>query len=161
MPSIRRGAISMLLGLLLTACGAGANPADTLPVTSPTPDLCAPEHLAAQVEQIHQLTRAFDDASQLAVNTPLGNLAAPVAELQATQSAAAALIVPACLEPLHNSQLAYMKRTVDVLMAFMQGALDVNSLGRGLTEARALHDQYNRELAAALGVPVPSSSLTP
>jgi hypothetical protein len=159
MPSIRLGAISILLGLLLAACGA--NPAGSAPVATSTPDLCAPEHLAAQVERIHELTRAFDDASQLAVNTPLGSLSAPVAELQATQSEAAALIVPACLESLHASQAAYMDRTVDVLVGFMQGNLDVNSLGQGLAEARTLHDQYNRELAIAIGVPLPSGTSAP
>ena len=153
--TLQIAAITLLCVLLLTACGSTAAP------VTPTPDLCAPEHIAAQVERIHRLTREFEDASRLAANTAISNLYAPVSDLQRIHREAQDLSVPACLDKMHGAQLAYMKMVVDTLVTFMGGAADVNALGKGIAQSRVLHDQYNVEVATALGLPIVTATPVP
>jgi hypothetical protein len=134
--------------LMLSGC------APAVPTATPTPDPCSPANVGPRIEDLHRLTREFDDASALATNTDIRNLYAPIADLQRIRREAEDQVVPACLQDLRNSQLAFMAKVVDTLMAFASGTADVNSLSQGMKDARGLRDQYNLNLAAAMGLPV-------
>lgn len=132
--------------------------ASPVPTATPTPDPCSPANVGPRIEELHKLTREFDDASALAANTDLRNLYAPISDLQRIRRAAEDQDVPACLQKLRDSQLAFMGRMVDTLMAFSGGTADLNALAQGMQDARGLRDQYNLDLAAAMGLPVPTGT---
>lgn len=147
---------STALAVILTACSPESPAAPTAPPPTATADACAPSNVGGEIEAVHRLTREFDDAAALAANTDIRQLSAPIAALQQVQTRVRDARVPACLVDLQAAQLAFMSRTVDALVAFAGGISDVAALTQGLKDARGLRDQYNLELASAMGLPVPT-----
>lgn len=149
-------ATSTGLVMILAACAPASPAAPTAPPPTATADACAPSNVGGEIEAVHRLTREFDDAAALAANTDIRQLSAPIAALQQVQTRVRDARVPACLVDLQAAQLAFMSRTVDALVAFAGGVSDVATLTQGLKDARGLRDQYNLELASAMGLPVPT-----
>jgi len=146
------------LAMILAACAPAPAATPTAPEPTATADPCAPGRVGESIEALHRLTREFDDASALAANTDIRQLATPISALERIQNRVRYAQVPACLVHLQAAQLAFMSRTVDALVAFAGGASDVATLAQGLNDARGLRDQYNLELASAMGLRVPTST---
>jgi hypothetical protein len=162
--SIHSSLLMIVLGaLLLAACAgqAAATPAiSSTPSLAPTADPCGPEHLPINAARVHQLTRAFDDAYQLASSTPRSQLADQVSRLQDLRRAAQDQAVPVCLVQLKKLQLGYMELGVNTMLTFLQGG-DTTAINQGVALVRQAHDVYTLEFARLLGVTlVPAASGT-
>ncbi len=140
--------------LVLQACsGIGPTPSPTaLPTTTvtSTPDPCSAEMLPEEVQAIHRLTREFDDASVLAINTARDQMSSAIAGLQSIRREAEDLVVPNCLKSLKELQLVQMNTFIQTLVAFMSGA-DQETVNQGIALSRQLHDQYMLEMTRKLG----------
>lgn len=162
----------ILVAVLLSSCGAkaagSASATPDKPGTTPTMDLCAPEHIKDAANAVHRLMRAFDDAAQIAQNSAREQLTAPITGLQAVRRQSEDLQVPACLNMLKNLQLAYMNTEITTLISFVGGA-KADALNSEITLARSNRAAYNAELERLLGVtltpgptmfPLPTSANT-
>lgn len=171
-PNIRL-TLFLLVAILLSGCGAksavSATATPEKPGTTPTLDLCAPEHIKDVANAVHRLMRAFDDSAQIAQNSPREQLTAPISGLQAVRRQSEDLQVPACLTTLKNLQLAYMNSVITTLIAFVGGA-NTDALNSEINLARSNRAAYNAELQRLLGVtltpaptlpPLPTSANTP
>lgn len=178
-------AAALLLSMLLSACGSSITPArvitatdtalPTLTITiTPTPDLCAPENIRAEVDKVHRHMREFDDASTLAASMPREQLSGPIANLQKIRREAEDELVPLCLSSLKDYQIRHMNSVISTLIAFLSiadpRALDCTSPERSADEeaicqnianARQQHDQYTLELARLLGIPIITATAAP
>lgn len=164
--------ILLLSIFTISACGSESTPVTETPLPAtptpapvftitPTPDPCAPERIAAEVEEVHKLMREFDDASLLASNTPVEQLNPSIADLQRIRRNAEDQVVPACLTNLKQYQLEHMNSVINILMAFMSG-VDQETLNQSVILARQQHDQYSLELATLLGLTViPAPTVIP
>lgn len=138
--------------ITLTACGGNStDTADLTPSASATPDLCAPEAIKGEIDQVNRLMREFDDASLLAANTARDLLRPAIAELQRIRRDAEDQLVPPCLSDLKQIQLAHMNLVIATLTGFM-GSSDQQSVTDGINRARQLHDKYTLEIARLLGI---------
>jgi len=160
-----------ILSVLLVGCGNTATPAETAtkPPTAtkeptaastatPTPDLCAPENIQADVEKVHRHMREFDDAVNLvaanwAAGIPREQLSDAIAGLQKIRREAEDEQVPPCLANLKSYQIQHMNSGINYFLGFMSGG-DQQSLDQVFAIARQLHDQYTLELARVLGITV-------
>jgi hypothetical protein len=146
----------ILSSLTLYACRGASEPTPTnepVEITQPTPDLCAPENIAAEVEKVHRIMREFDDESLLAANTPLDQLNASISKLQSIRRDAEDQPVPECLVTLKRHQLSHMNTVINTLLGFLSGA-DEESISQSIELARQQHDEYTLELARLLGLTV-------
>ena len=140
----------------LVACGGTAPPtatAEPLFILKSTPDPCAPENIAGEVEKVHALMREFDDESLLASNTPLNQLNPSISTLQRIRREAEDQSVPVCLVALKEHQLAHMNTVINTLLGFLSGS-DEGALSQSILLARQQHDEYTLELASVLGLTV-------
>jgi len=149
--------IPAILVLLLTAC-ANSSAAKAEPTW--TPDPCLTSNMNATVKPVNDLQREFNDASELAANLPREQLQPSIAEMQRIRREAEDQAFPACLESLKAHQLAHMNAVIDTLISFVGGA-DVDTLNRGMAQARNEYDQYTFEMARLLGVTLVPASETP
>ncbi len=158
-----------LLATSTTGCGAVSrgDATATVPAATPTPDLCTPENLPAEVGKVNRLMREFDDISRVAGNLPQNSLYSAITDLQRVRRATEDLPVPACLGDLKKYQLAHMNAVINTLVGFMSSA-PAENLNQGIAVARQLHDQYTLEMARLLGLTVvapatftPGAALTP
>ncbi len=147
--------------LVLSACGGEADlPPTPIPPTA-TPDPCSPALLPASVTPVNALMREFDDAAQLAAQTPRDQLVLIIPSLQEIRRRAEDQEVPYCLATLKALQVTHMNTVINTLMAFLGGA-DVNILVQGIAQARLQREDYNRELARLTGVTYePAATSTP
>ena len=160
--------ISLIVALGMSGCGTAQPPIPTdtntqvtevpatatlLPTQTATPDLCAPEHIQAEVDKIHRHMREFDDASILASSTPRDQLSSSIADLQRIRRSAEDEVTVPCLENLKRFQIQHMNSVIDTLIAFLSGT-DQAVLDQGISVARQQHDQYTLELARILGITV-------
>lgn len=123
-----------------------------------TPGPCDPLNIPSQVSPMHALMREFEDTSIVAQNTPIESVPPLVTDLQRIRRAAEDLETPSCLAALREHELAHMNTVIDTFLAFLsrQGPDVINPL---ITEARAYHESYMRELSALMGwTPVPSET---
>lgn len=143
--------ILVAFSVILSACGSAdeSSPAPTLAPTA-TPDPCSPALLPASVTPVNALMREFDDAAQLAAQTPRDQLVLVIPTLQEIRRRAEDQEVPYCLATLKALQVTHMNTVINTLMAFLGGA-DVNILVQGISQARLQREDYNRELARLLG----------
>ena len=95
--------------------------------------------------------REFDDASQLASNTPVQGLPNIISNLQKIRREAEDLQIPPCLGVLKTHQLNHMNLTIQTLIAFVGGASQ-DTLKNGLEQARKEHDLYSLEIVRLLGI---------
>jgi uncharacterized lipoprotein YajG len=155
--------IVLLASTLLAAC-ASVSPtaiATSIPTVASTADPCSPDHLQLNAGRVHQLTRAFDDAYQLASSTPRSQLADQVARLQDIRRAAQDQAVPVCLVQLKKLQLTLMDDGVNTMLTFLQGK-DSTTINQGVALVKKDHDAYNVELGQLLGATVvPPTAETP
>ena len=171
---------ALILAMFLAACGNIATPAaipiatetamptHTIPATvTPTPDLCAPENVRAEVDKVHRHMREFDDASTLAASMPREQLSGSIAELQKIRRAAEDEAVPVCLSTLKDYQLKHMNSVIATLIAFMsigdplsidcasaEQSAETEAICENIAFARQQHDQYTLELARILEIPI-------
>jgi hypothetical protein len=138
--------------LMLSACG-GQPPAPSQSTTiAPTSsDPCSSQNLPKTVQGINNLMREFDDASQLASNTPVQGLPNIISNLQKIRREAEDLQIPPCLGVLKTHQLNHMNLTIQTLIAFVGGASQ-DTLKNGLEQARKEHDLYSLEIVRLLGI---------
>ena len=137
--------------LLLSACGGSGEGITPTVSATQTPDPCAEANLPAEVEKVHKITREFDDYATLASNTPQSQLVQVIPELQRVLRDAEDQAVPACLSDLKTLQLKHMNTVVQTLLLFVSSG-DVNTVAQGIAQARALHTQYDIEMARLLGI---------
>ena len=169
MTSIMKKLVSYLLPLFLLITSACANlqtSAQNFPTA--TPDPCASENLPVTVQEINDLMREFDDASQLASNLPAQQLPEAISNMQRIRRTAEDLQIPDCLTSLKSYQLNHMNVMLQTLLAFVGGA-NQETLTNGLAAARQEYDRYSIELVRLLGItlapiiatPVPTISTAP
>jgi len=152
--------------LITSACGN--QPIVTQPEslgTSPiaTDNSCSSENLPTTVQGLNDLMREFDDASQLASNTPAQQLPDIISSLQRIRRDAEDAQIPACLGELKTHQLNHMNLMIQTLIAFVGGA-SKEELNAGLEKARQEHDRYSLEIVRLLGItlaPVTATQSTP
>jgi len=146
--------------LLASACGS--QPIPTQPPISITAaqDPCSSENLPATVQEINNLMREFDDASQVASNTPVQQLPEVISKLQNIRRNAEDVQIPPCLGTLKTHQLNHMNLTIQTLIAFVGGA-NQETLKNGLEMARKEHDLYSLEIVRLLGITLAPITATP
>ena len=152
-----------LLFLLITSA-CGTQPIATQPVTlvnsTTTDDPCSPENLPTTVQGLNDLMREFDDASQLASNTPAQQLPDIIPNLQRIRRGAEDTQIPACLGELKTHQLNYMNLMIQTLIASVGGASQ-EELTSGVENARKEHDLYSLEIVRLLGITLAPITSTP
>jgi hypothetical protein len=104
--------------------------------------------------------REFDDASQLASNTPIQQLPDIISDLQRIRRDAEDTQIPACLGTLKTHQLNHMNLMIQTLIAFVGGASQ-EELKNGLEMARKEHDLYSLEIVRLLGITLAPITATP
>ena len=135
-------------------------PTSTIIAITTTADLCAADHIKAEVDKVHRHMREFDDASILASSMPRDQLSTSIADLQRIRREAEDETVPACLENLRNFQIQHMNSVIETLLAFVRGNSDQAVLNQAIALAGQQHDQYILELARLLGItPVPGTAV--
>jgi hypothetical protein len=166
MINIMKKFILYLLPLFLLITSACVNqPAATQPETQLTSttakdDPCSSENLPTTVQGLNDLMREFDDASQLASNTPAEQLPGVVSNLQRIRREAEDTQIPACLGELKTHQLNHMNLMIQTLIAFVGGA-GKEELNTGLENARKEHDLYSLEIVRLLGITLAPITSTP
>ncbi len=161
-------AIILIAVITLTACGNDPTPAadnsvpstltaDSVSNATSTPDLCAPENISVEIEQVHRLMREFDDAALLASKIPRDQLSPNIADLQRIRRAAEDQDIPSCIAALKQHQLAHMNTVINTMLYMLnyQGTdAETEVLNQGIALARQQHDQYTLEMATLLGLTV-------
>ncbi len=153
----------MAFALVLSACERAVEATPTLAPTAPTatPDPCSPAMMPTTLAPVNALMREFDDAAQLAAQTPRDQLVLVIPSLQEIRRRAEDQEVPSCLATLKALQITHMNTVINTLMAFLSGA-DVNILVQGISQARLQREDYNRELARLTGMTYePPATATP
>jgi hypothetical protein len=151
----------LLLSLLITsACGNQSIPTEPGTATTSSDDPCSSENLPTTVQEINDLMREFDDASQLAANLPTEQLSDVISNLQRIRRAAEDLQIPPCLGTLKTHQLNHMNLMIQTLIAFVGGA-NQQELTNGLEMAREEHDLYSLEMVRLLGITLAPVTATP
>jgi hypothetical protein len=149
--------------LLTSACSgqpAAAQPEAQLTSTTAKDDPCSSQNLPTTVQGINDLMREFDDASQLASNTPAEQLPSLISDLQRIRRDAEDTQIPACLGELKTHQLNHMNLMIQTLIAFVGGA-GKEELNTGLENARKEHDLYSLEIVRLLGITLAPITATP
>lgn len=149
--------------LFLSACEgqpAAAQVETPFPTTSQDEDPCSPQTLPTTVQPINDLMREFEDASQLASNTPTQQLPQVISDLQQIRRSAEDLQIPVCLTTLKTYQLNHMNLMIQTLLAFVGGA-NQEELTNGLEMARKERDLYSLEIIRLLGVTLAPITVTP
>lgn len=153
---------------VFTACGNQpvAIPTITRPVlispTAPpssTPDGCSKENLEATIKEVNDLMREFDDVSQLASNLSKEQVPPSIAEMQRIRRAAEDQRTPPCAADLKKYQIAHMNSVINTMLAFV-GGVDIDTLNKGLAQARQEHDLYTLEIVKLFGI-TPAPTHTP
>src|SRR5687768_2344468 len=142
-----------ILTMLIAGCGANQQPPpSTIPEETATPvptstiaitttvDLCAADHIKAEVDRVHRHMREFDDASILASSMPRDQLSTSIADLQRIRREAEDETVPACLENLRNFQIQHMNSVIETLLAFVRGNSDQAVLNQAIALAGQQHE---------------------
>ena len=104
--------------------------------------------------------REFDDAAQLAPNTPVQQLPDIISNLQRIRRGAEDTQIPVCLGTLKTHQLNHMNLTIQTLIDFVGGASQ-DELNAGLEKARQEHDLYSLEIVRLLGITLAPITATP
>ena len=166
MPSIVKKLFLYLFSLYLlslSACGgqsiATQYPESALTATSGD-NPCSPDNLPTTVQGINDLMREFDDASQLASNTPMQQLPGIISDLQRIRRDVEDAQIPVCLGTLKTHQLNHMNLMIQTLIAFVGGASQ-EELKNGLEMARKEHDLYSLEIVRLLGITLAPVTATP
>jgi hypothetical protein len=155
-----------LLLLITSACGGqpiATQPEALVTSTTTTDDPCSSQNLPTTVQGLNDLMREFDDASQLASNTPAQQLPDVISNLQRIRREAEDTQIPSCLGELKTHQLNHMNLMIQTLIAFVGGA-SKEQLNTGLENARKEHDFYSLEIVRLLGItlaPITATPLTP
>jgi hypothetical protein len=168
MPVIMKKFILYLFPLcvvIISACGSQqipTQPQTAVPATTTTTghDPCSSENLPTTVQEINDLMREFDDASQLPANLFAQQLPDVISNLQRIRRAAEDLQIPPCLGTLKTHQLNHMNLVIQTLIAFV-GGMDQETLKDGLAMAREEHDLYSLEIVRLLGVTLAPITATP
>jgi len=135
----------ILLALFLTACNAQSSQETSTELPSSaaqTPDPCSAANISDSAAPILAGMAEFDDASDLAANTPHEQLTGPISDLQAIRRAAEDYEVPDCLVPLKIAQIDYMNSVIDTMLMFLSMEQEeVIMVGIEITdELRALYE---------------------
>jgi len=147
----------------LTACGNQNVPTESqafFDTETPGNDPCSSANLPTTVQGINNLMREFDDAAQLAPNTPVQQLPDIISNLQRIRRAAEDTQIPVCLGTLKTHQLNHMNLTIQTLIDFVGGASQ-DELNAGLEKARQEHDLYSLEIVRLLGITLAPITATP
>jgi hypothetical protein len=149
--------------LITSACGSQpivTQPEALAASTTTTDDPCSSQNLPTTVQGLNDLMREFDEASQLASNTPAQQLPEVISNLQRIRRGAEDTQIPACLGELKTHQLNHMNLMIQTLIAFVGGA-SKEELNAGLENARKEHDLYSLEIVRLLGITLAPITATP
>lgn len=149
--------------LFVSACSGqpAATQTETLSTTTLlVDDPCAAHNLPTTVQPLNNLTREFDEASQVAPSLSAQQLPEVISNLQRIRRAAEDVKIPACLETLKTHQLNYMNLMIQSLLAFVGGA-DQAALADGLAKARQEQNLYSLEIVRLLGITLAPLTMTP
>lgn len=149
--------------LIMSACDnqpAATQPETQLTSTTAKDDPCSSANLPTTVQGLNDLMREFDDASQLASNTPAQQLPDVISDLQRIRRDAEDTQIPTCLGELKTHQLNHMNLMIQTLIAFVGGA-SKEELNTGLENARKEHDLYSLEIVRLLGITLAPITATP
>lgn len=170
----------LLFVLVISACGNTPAVAPTsaaneesasptpMPIVTNTPDLCAPENIQAEVQEVHKFMREFDDGSSLAASIPADQLTPVISNLQRIRRDAEDLSIPPCLVKLKTYEINHMNLVIGTLInliGYSNGTVSKDVIDQGIALARQEHDNYTIELATVLGltpvVVTPAETPTP
>ena len=149
-----------LFVLIASACVNQPVPTQPPETATATQDPCSPENLPATVQEVNDLMREFDDASQLASNTPVQGLPDLISNLQRIRRETQDVQIPSCLGTLKTHQLNHMELMIQTLIAFVGGASQ-DALQNGLETARQEHNLYDLEIVRLLGSTLAPLTSTP
>ena len=155
--------VSPLILLIVSACAGqpiATQPESLSSSTTNPDDPCSSENLPTTVQGLNDLMREFDNASQLASNTPSQQMPDLISNLQRIRRDAEDSQIPACLGDLKTHQLNHMNLVIQSLIAFVGGASQ-EDLKAGLENARKEHDLYSLEIVRLLGITLAPITATP
>jgi len=147
--AVRLRVLLMALSLSLGACGT---PAPILPAATATLDACDPAIIASVIQPMNELMLQFDDYATLAQYRDKSELPRIVANMQSMQELSQQLIPPACLQTLHDHQLAYMDATMSTLLEFQKADPSTGTIATAVVDAQRYHQEYVLELNRLLAV---------
>jgi hypothetical protein len=171
---------TLICTMFLASCGGNQTSSETTtpepltatiteepstPTMTPTPDLCAPENLEAEITKVHRHMREFDDAANLmtanlAAGVQRDQLSESIANLQRIRRESEDEIPPPCLLTLKAYQIQHMNSGINTFIAIMTNNQQLVDQTAAL--ARQQHDQYLLELSRLLGVtPIPATLIIP
>ncbi len=90
-----------------------------LSLTSCTNSYCPKEQAIDVLKDLEMISAEYDDAFNLANNTPRIQLAQPISELQRIKRDTEALAVPECLQSAQENTVLSMERAIEGFMLFM------------------------------------------
>lgn len=104
--------------LLLSACAIMPG---VVPTATPTrdPNVCMPEDVTKYKTLTREIVSQFEDAFQLASNTPRITLSPVIQNMQAIRREAQALELPVCTHNAQNRLIDYMDVSINAFSAFM------------------------------------------
>jgi hypothetical protein len=139
-----------MLALILTACGPGQ-----LLGPTPTPDPCSPELLEPIIKDYASIETRFNDAFNLANNTPRGSLSPQISELQAIRRDANELAEPDCLAVAKVHMIKYMDAIIDGFILFLDADNPDAVVNAKFDEASKELSAYERSLDKAFPTAAP------
>ncbi len=137
---------------MLAACELPQNSAyptqdpSSAPSITPTPDVCAPENISAEVDRINDLMREFDDISYVANMTAQSQLGDMILNLLTVRRELEDVDSPECTRDLRNIGIQYMNSVVEYLGNFMSGA-DVNTITTAVSASQTYRSYYESEFS--------------
>jgi hypothetical protein len=166
MPSMKKSFkyFFVLFAFFISACGSqpASTPIERLATETnrPAEDPCSSQNMPTTVQPVNDIMREFEDAAQLASNTPVQQLPEVISRLQRIRRAAEDVQIPACLGTLKTHQLNHMNLMIQTLLAFV-GNADREALNNGLDLARKEYDLYSLEIVRLLGITLAPITATP
>jgi len=161
----------VLVSIILSSCGAEPTAAPALlptntpppPTITPTPNLCGPGNVVAQVQIVNKSSREFDDAYTLASNLTQNQILPVLQDMQRIRREAEDLNVPPCLKDLHAYQLAYMDTSINLMIIFIKDADPARDpvISQGVALVNQYHNQYTLEMARLTGWTLPAPPALP
>lgn len=147
--------IILIPALLLAGCAPESTAVPTIsptqspiqtatPTVTTTPNLCAPGNVQQQVALVHNLMREFDDTRDVANLTPQTQLGEMILKLSEIRRREEDVVVPSCVNDLHQSAVNYMNAVIGYLRLFMGGG-DNTEIGRLIADSQSLRSFYDAE----------------
>lgn len=138
--------------------GTGTPFATATPSLTPTPDLCSPGYVQQEAKKINDLMREFDDLTYVANLTPQQQLGEKILQLSEIRRNEEDVIVPECLDLLHDAAVDYMNAVISYLGAFMGGGSS-DQVSQIIGASQNIRAYYNVEYARVQAIGTPTSNI--